>query len=256
MRPPILPRTDSRSLRVCVDRGQHRVLGRHPAEPAALAPPRDTLGEGRRAEHPGPPELDEHRALGMLAPVAGERRPGGAGRPFGRRRASCAAGYRPTSTISRGSPASIGPSKTAVASATRDIRVVPRRHVREHEASDPAPAAPPRRPRVRSGGGRRGCPRRRRTTPRQSSRSAPSRELRRSPGTGRCRRCRRAPRPSTSSRTAYASTGWATRSARTRNGPTGRRDRRGRGSRTRSVIPAASSCRRRGPAGRRVSVGP
>lgn len=52
--------------------GEHRVLGGHPALPAALAPARDALGERRRAQHAGAPEADEDAALGVVEPAAGD----------------------------------------------------------------------------------------------------------------------------------------------------------------------------------------
>ena len=70
VRPPILPRTDSRSPRVLVARGQHRVLGGDPALAAALAPARDALGDGGGAEDLRVAEGDEDGALGVLAPPA------------------------------------------------------------------------------------------------------------------------------------------------------------------------------------------
>ena len=73
VRPPIRPLTDSRSERVLVDGGEHGVLGRDPAEAGALAPARHPLGRGRRAQHAGAAELDEHRAGGVVEPVAGDR---------------------------------------------------------------------------------------------------------------------------------------------------------------------------------------
>jgi hypothetical protein len=62
VRPPILPRTDSRSFRVLVARGKHRVLAGHPAEPGALTPPRNpsvtlaatNTGSGQTAPTPSP----------------------------------------------------------------------------------------------------------------------------------------------------------------------------------------------------------
>src|SRR3712207_3965324 len=56
---------------------QHRVLGGHPAQPRPLAPSRHALGDARGAQHAGAAELDEHRALGVVEPVAGDRHGGG-----------------------------------------------------------------------------------------------------------------------------------------------------------------------------------
>src|SRR5690606_19848644 len=49
--------------------GEHLVLGGDPAGSVALHPPGHTLGEARGAQHTGPPELDEHTALGVVEPV-------------------------------------------------------------------------------------------------------------------------------------------------------------------------------------------
>ena len=73
VRPPIRPLTDSRSERVWVERREHRVLRRHPAEAGVLAPPRHAGRRGRRAQHPRPAELDQHRAGRMVQPVPGHR---------------------------------------------------------------------------------------------------------------------------------------------------------------------------------------
>ena len=51
---------------------QHRVLGGHPAEPAAAPPARHVLGDARGAQHPGPAELHEHRSLGVIEPAPGQ----------------------------------------------------------------------------------------------------------------------------------------------------------------------------------------
>ena len=72
VRPPIRP---LHRLAVAAGVGgarQHRVLGGHPAQARALAPARHALGDARRAEHAGAAELDEHRALGVVEPVAGD----------------------------------------------------------------------------------------------------------------------------------------------------------------------------------------
>ena len=53
--------------------GEHRVLRGDPAQAGALAPARHALGGGGGAQHPGPAELDEHRAGGVVEPVAGDR---------------------------------------------------------------------------------------------------------------------------------------------------------------------------------------
>ena len=50
--------------------GEHGVFGGHPALAAALAPARHALGEGSHAQHACAAELDEHRALSMVQPVA------------------------------------------------------------------------------------------------------------------------------------------------------------------------------------------
>ena len=50
---------------------QHRVLGGNPAEPAAAPPARHILGDARRAQHPGPAELDQHRSLRVVKPAPG-----------------------------------------------------------------------------------------------------------------------------------------------------------------------------------------
>jgi hypothetical protein len=52
--------------------GQHGVLGGHPAEPAAAPPPRHVLGDAGSAQHAGPAELDQHRALGVFEPAPGQ----------------------------------------------------------------------------------------------------------------------------------------------------------------------------------------
>src|SRR6266704_264274 len=49
--------------------GQHGVLRRHPAQPAAAPPPRHLLGGTGGAQHPGGTELDEHRAFRVLQPA-------------------------------------------------------------------------------------------------------------------------------------------------------------------------------------------
>ena len=72
VRPPMRPLT-----RLAVGAGvgrarQHRVLGGDPAGALALEPARHALGEGRGAQHPRAPELDEDAALGVVEPVAGD----------------------------------------------------------------------------------------------------------------------------------------------------------------------------------------
>lgn len=52
--------------------GEHGVLGGHPALAAALAPAGDALREGGYAQHTGAAELDQHRALAVLGPAAGD----------------------------------------------------------------------------------------------------------------------------------------------------------------------------------------
>ena len=52
--------------------GQHRVLGGHPAEPAAAPPARHVLGDARGAQHPGAAEFHQHRPLGVVKPAPGQ----------------------------------------------------------------------------------------------------------------------------------------------------------------------------------------
>src|SRR6516164_585466 len=52
--------------------GQHRVLGGHPAEPAAPPPARYFFGHARRAQHSRGAELNEHRPLGVVEPSPGK----------------------------------------------------------------------------------------------------------------------------------------------------------------------------------------
>ena len=53
-------------------RGQHRVLGGHPAQAGSLAPPRHALRDAGRAQHLRLAELDEHRPGRVLLETAGE----------------------------------------------------------------------------------------------------------------------------------------------------------------------------------------
>ena len=53
-------------------RGQHRVLGGHPAQAGSLAPPRHALRDAGRAQHLRVAELDEHRPGRVLLETAGE----------------------------------------------------------------------------------------------------------------------------------------------------------------------------------------
>ena len=66
------PFTDSRSLRVWVARGSIAYSAVTQPRPGALAPARHALGDAGRAQHAGAAELDEHRALGVVEPVAGD----------------------------------------------------------------------------------------------------------------------------------------------------------------------------------------
>ena len=82
------PCTDSRSERVLVARGSIAYSAVTQPWPAALAPARHALGERRRAQHPGAAELDEHAALGVVEPAAGDRDRAELVGRCGRRRAS------------------------------------------------------------------------------------------------------------------------------------------------------------------------
>src|ERR1700737_5653584 len=114
-------------------RGQHRVLGRQPALPRALAPARHTLGDARRAHDPGLAELHQHRSRGMGGEAAGDaHRPQLVVEP-----AVFSSGHAPTltggsdgtqecatSNVSLHTTACTGPSNSAFASlmtSSRDV---------------------------------------------------------------------------------------------------------------------------------------
>src|SRR5699024_1252982 len=67
------PALDALAGRAGVGRaGEHRVLRGDPAGARTLLPARHALGEGGGAQHAGAAELDQHAALGVVAPVPGE----------------------------------------------------------------------------------------------------------------------------------------------------------------------------------------
>ena len=72
VRPLCLPLAASRSTRSGDEPGQHRVLGGHPALARAAHPAGHVVVDARRAQHLGPPERDEARAVGHLGVVAFE----------------------------------------------------------------------------------------------------------------------------------------------------------------------------------------
>ena len=73
VRPPMRPLTDSRSERVLVAPGSMAYSAVTQPRPGALAPARHALGGRGGAQHAGAAELDQHRAGGVVEPVAGDR---------------------------------------------------------------------------------------------------------------------------------------------------------------------------------------
>ncbi len=172
--------------------GEHGVLRGDPAQPGALAPARHALARRRCAQHAGAAELDQHRAGCVVEPVAGDGHGaelvvgssvgaghGGEPRPQSQSRPSGGEGSNVCSDGSGGTggmvyvvpvaATSIGPSKTSRASSRAWLRVVPRRHVGEHQPGGLRPRPRPRRPACRSGAGRPGCHRSPRTPPRRAA---------------------------------------------------------------------------------------
>ena len=171
-------------------------------EPAVLAPPRNAGRGARGAEHPGPPELDQRRSGGVVepAPADGDRAEfvGGSGRLL----ESCprpypGGGSTPRSGAKRLDVVALaGRREQERAMVVRAclgqhlLRRVPRRNVRDHEASDAGRLGglgrmPPGQVNVLAG-----CRRRPRTTPRRAAGRSPWRARRR-PRTRPCRRSRR-----------------------------------------------------------------
>ena len=187
---------------------QHRVLRGHPALAAALAPARHALGERRRAQHPGPAELDEDAALGVVQPVAGD--PDVAELVVGTAVVSghapkamrCHDAARPGLQLvrraGRGQLDLAGPDRSGL--RTAHLRVVPRRQVGQHQPPhSPGVDRRARRAAAREvdpAPRRRGRPRRRRPRGPASASVAQRAERRRRRRCHRCRpACGRRPRP-------------------------------------------------------------
>ena len=177
---------------------QHRVLRGDPAQAAAASPARDPLGHAGRDEHAGLPELDQHRALGVLEPAAGERHRPQLVRSHGHQIGSWRArlptdarrsrSIRPRTTR-RGGPTSTGPANAVRAAAARPPRgrATAARASRRAARRRPGwPARRPRRPVWWRPGGLSGPSTYAAST---SARSAPARP-RPDPGTARSRRRR------------------------------------------------------------------
>ena len=169
---PADPAADRLAVAAGVGRArQHGVLGRDPALARSLAPARDAGGEGRDAQHAGPPELDEDAALAVLDPAAGDgdraqlrRRAavdagvGGHGRGVGHEARPYPRGRirpRGRAPAMPGGPDRRRPRRRRPRRAPRTPRAVraSRRGVRHPHAARPHP------PRARSGAGRGGLSR-------------------------------------------------------------------------------------------------
>ena len=72
VRPPTLPRADSRGMRGRARAGQHAVLGRDPAAAAVAQEGRHALFDAGGADHAGLPDLDQHRAVGVRMNARGD----------------------------------------------------------------------------------------------------------------------------------------------------------------------------------------
>ena len=127
---------------------QHRVLGRHPAEPAAPAPARHVLLDAGRAQHAGVAELHQHRALGVVEPAPGQlhRAQFGRGTSVGsghaRQTTESQSGSGPTGASSKVWPdaaSDSGPAYTCAGLGERALLVGPGRDVGQDQVPGPGP---------------------------------------------------------------------------------------------------------------------